>query len=97
MRTFVLLAAIVAAQAFASSADAQVFGTPPQSTGANTPNYGRPNLNTADTMTWSQRLYSWMPGFRENVAARPGAQTNFPDPDKNAKAYLQGFGFRRLR
>jgi hypothetical protein len=98
MRAMILFAAIVLVEVVASQASAQgVFGkATPMGAGANTPNYSRPNLSTGDTIHWSRRLFEWMPGFRENTN-RPGTLTGFPDPDKNTKAYLQGFGYRRLR
>jgi hypothetical protein len=98
MRAMLLLAAVVAVSCLAGQASAQgVFGTiPATKSGANLPNYARPDLNLQQATSWTQRLMNLIPGFRNN-APYPGSITDFPNPDTNPVGYLQGFGYRRLR
>jgi hypothetical protein len=95
-----ILSVLALVLVLAASAQAQTLG--PQ------PNVGRPSPNSMQP-TWAQwrlslastfgsalTLGGLLPNFRDRGVPQ-GTIVNIPDPDKNPNAYLNGFGFRRLR
>lgn len=89
MRALLLLACALALPGLAS---AQTNG----GNAAHLPSYTNRSGPLTQNVHWSQRLSSWIPSFR-TTSTRATSINDIPNPETNGRAYINGFGFRRMR